>query len=80
MSSPKGFSGIGRGCAGGWLSRRPWRYLNDMWMWHLETRFSGGFGSVGLMVGLSHRDLFQSNPMFNSVLILRVQIMRLNHV
>lgn len=43
-------------------------------MWHLETRFSGGFGSVGLIVGLNLRGNFQSSTMYNYILIPRVQI------
>lgn len=33
-------------------SHRPCRDLQDVWMWHLGTWFSGGFGRVGLRFGL----------------------------
>lgn len=38
----------------------PWRYLKDMEMWHLETRFSGGLGSVRFQVGVD--DLKRTFP------------------
>ena len=38
---------------GKWLSHHPWRCLKDVWMWCLGTWFSGGLGSVRLMVGLN---------------------------
>jgi len=57
----KGLSSIGMGCPGKWWSHHPWRYLHDLEIWCLGTWFSGGLGSVRLMVGLSDlKGLFQS--------------------
>lgn len=42
ISSKKGWSGSGTGCAGkGWICY-PWRYLRDVWKWHLGAWVSGG--------------------------------------
>lgn len=49
ITSLKGWSSIGTECPRKWLSHNPWRYLEDMWMWHLGTSFSSGLGSAGVM-------------------------------
>jgi len=61
ISSLKGLSSSGTGCPGQWWSHHPWRYLKDVQAWCLGTWFSGGLGSVRLMVGLDDlKDLFQT--------------------
>lgn len=38
-----------------------------MWVWHLETLFNGGFGTVGIMLGLDDlRDLLNLNHSYYS--------------
>ncbi|KAK4817088.1 hypothetical protein QYF61_027919 [Mycteria americana] len=50
ISSLKGLSSIGTGFPGKWLSHHPWRYLKDVSMWCLGTWFSGGLGSVSILI------------------------------
>ena len=38
-------------------------------MWHLGTQFSGGLGSVRLMVGLNFNGLFQAKLFYDSVIL-----------
>lgn len=58
-SSWKGWLGAGTGCPGKWWSHCPWKHIKDMGLWWLATWFSGGFGSVRLMVGRDYlKNLF----------------------
>lgn len=41
----------------------------EMWMWHLGMCFNGGFGTAGVMVGLS--DLEGGFSILNDSMILR---------
>jgi len=67
-SSPKGLTSTGRGCLGKWLSHHSWRYLKDVWKWHLGTWFSGGLDSVRLEYGLNDlKGLFQPKLFYDSI-------------
>jgi len=56
------------GCPEKWLSRHPWRYLKDVCMWQLGTWFSGGLGSVRLMIGPDDlKGLFQPKLFYDWV-------------
>lgn len=63
----KHWSREGTGYPGKWLNHHPHRYLKDMLMWLLGTWFRGGFGSVGLMVGLDALKMFSN---LNDAMIL----------
>jgi len=48
-------------------SKASWGYLKDVQMWYLGIWFSGGLGSVRLMVGLNDlKGPFQSKWFYNS--------------
>jgi len=69
LASPKELSSIATVCPGMWLSDHPWIYLKDLEMWCLGTWFSGGLGSVRLMVGLSDlKVLFQPKWFYDSMI------------
>lgn len=59
ISSWEGWIGAGTGFPGKWWSHCPWKRIRDMWIWWLAKWFSGGLGSVRLMVRLDYlKDLF----------------------
>jgi len=50
------------------MSNHSWRYLKDAQIWHLKTWFSGGLGSVRLIVGLDDLEsLFHPKLFYESV-------------
>lgn len=60
ISSPKGWSSIGTGCAGQRVSHHLWRDLKRFVDRALGDRCSGGYGSAGLMVGLHELRIFSN--------------------
>jgi len=79
ISSLKGLSNTRTGYLGKWLGHNPWRYLRDMKMWCLGTRFSGGLGSVQLMIGLDDlKGLFQHKWFQDSIILLYLVLERLH--
>lgn len=50
-------------------NHHPQKYLKNVYMWHLEIWFSGGFGRAGSMVRLGSRGLFQPKEFCCSVLL-----------
>lgn len=60
----KELSSTGRSCIQKWLHL--WRYLTDLLMWGLRTRFSVGLGSVRFMVKLDDLKVyFQTKQYYN---------------
>lgn len=48
------------------MNHYPWRYLEDVELWHLGTWISGALGSAGFMVGLKgFRGRFQHEWLYD---------------
>ena len=52
-----------------WWSHYPWRYWKNGYMWSLGTWFSGGLGSVRLMIGLNLKGTFQHKWFYDSKIL-----------